>query len=67
MAVSVVLGVLATGAVGGRVMIAPTDPDLQYIGRMADAADGSKMFDMPGCEIRATMSLPQGHSPFSPT
>ena len=30
---------------------------IQYIGRFQTAADGSKQFDMPGCEIRFKLSL----------
>lgn len=30
---------------------------MQYIGRFADGKGGSKSFDMPGCEIRATITL----------
>ena len=39
-------------------VIEASDPAVQYIGRFVDdARTGGKMFDMPGCEIRARLQL----------
>jgi hypothetical protein len=49
-------------ALAGRVSIPASDPNMQYIGRMVSAADGTVQFDMPGCEIRTVMTLTSGTS-----
>jgi hypothetical protein len=64
------LTVVATAAAAtpidtGLLLIPPTDPNFQYIGRMEDGDGGVKMFDMPGCEIRARIDLAAGVSPDS--
>jgi hypothetical protein len=64
------LTVVATAAAAtpidtGLLLIPPTDPNFQYIGRMEDGDGGVKMFDMPGCEIRARIDLAEGVSPDS--
>jgi len=48
---------LAASVAGVRVTIQPTDPALQYIGRMETTPTGNLRFDMPGCEIRGRVSL----------
>jgi hypothetical protein len=53
----IAFAVLANAA---PVAIRANDANLQYIGRFADGSsngDPAKMFDMPGCEIRASMDL----------
>ena len=37
--------------------IAPTSPNLQYIGRFGSDGTGNKTFDLAGSEIRASLSL----------
>ena len=66
-AVAAVFGVvvqLCVGAVqskGMSTLISPVDPQMQYIGRFAttttDAGAPRKLFDQPGCEIRARVVL----------
>jgi Tfp pilus assembly protein PilV len=53
---------IMVAALAGRVSIPASDPNMQYIGRMVSAADGTVQFDMPGCEIRTVMTLTSGTS-----
>ena len=56
---------IVVAALAGRVSIPASDPNMQYIGRMVSAADGTVQFDMPGCEIRTVMTLTSGTIEFS--
>jgi hypothetical protein len=56
---------IMVAALAGRVSIPASDPNMQYIGRMVSAADGTVQFDMPGCEIRTVMTLTSGTIEFS--
>jgi len=53
----VLLYLALAGAAAAATTIAPDDAQLQFIGRFADGPAGTKLFDMPGCEIRARVVL----------